>query len=374
MSVAEIYEASSIKRQRRTKADMAVIRDAIIDVLNASHPQTVRQVFYQIVVRDLVPKDDGPKGYGTVQRLLSELRMAETAKQKQERRINQIIKLGWSRSDAKCCLPLESVRGEINLDSLSKERLEQLYARGKRRVQSIIDAPSISFNWIADNTRWMRKPTTFSSLEAAILETANFYRRDVWHDADVYVEIWCEKDALAGVILEETDPYDVPLMVARGFSSLTYLYDAARTITERGKPAFIYHFGDHDPSGRWAARKIEEKLREFAPEAEIHFECAAVTPEQIREWGLPTRPTKRDGNTHAKSFAGDSVELDAIPAPLLRQLVRRCIERHIDRDRFAVLEIAEQSERELLNAMAQTIRPTHTAPSIHDEINGVQDG
>ena len=36
----------------------------------------------------------------------------------------------------------------------------------------------------------------------------------------VYVEVWCEKDALAGVLMEETEVYDVPLMVAKGYSSI----------------------------------------------------------------------------------------------------------------------------------------------------------
>ena len=41
-----------------------------------------------------------------------------------------------------------------------------------------------------------------------------FYRRDLWAAMPVYVEVWCEKDALAGVIMEETYPWHVPLMVA----------------------------------------------------------------------------------------------------------------------------------------------------------------
>ena len=56
---------------------------------------------------------------------------------------------------------------------------------------------------------------------------------------------------------------------------------------------FIYYFGDHDPSGVVVDRKIEQGLREFAPDAEIHFKRVAVHPEQIREWNLPTRPTKK---------------------------------------------------------------------------------
>ena len=84
-------------------------------------------------------------------------------------------------------------------------------------------------------------------------------------------------------------------------------------IKDRGKPAYIYHFGDLDPSGVDAARDIEAKLRRYAPDAEIHFERPAVTRAQVEEWDLPTRPTKQT-DTRAKKFVGTSVELDAIPA------------------------------------------------------------
>ena len=54
-----------------------------------------------------------------------------------------------------------------------------------------------------------------------------------------------------------------------------------------------------------------------------------MTREQVEQWNLPTRPTKMT-DTRAKKFAGTSVELDAIPAAKLRELVRDCIERHVD--------------------------------------------
>jgi len=41
-------------------------------------------------------------------------------------------------------------------------------------------------------------------------------------------------------------------------------------------------------------------IRRQAPDAEIHFERLAVTPEQIPAWDLPTRPTKAD--THSKEL------------------------------------------------------------------------
>jgi hypothetical protein len=203
---------------------------------------------------------------------------------------------------------------------------------------------SVPFAWIADNTRWQRKPSS----------CAKNYRRDLWASMPVYVEVWCEKDALAGVLYEETKTYDVPLMVARGYSSLTFLHTAALAIKAEGKPAYIYHFGDYDPSGQDAARDIEAKLRRYAPEAEIHFERVAVTPDQIRDWNLPSRPTKQT-DTRAKRFgSAESVELDAIPARQLRQLVRERIERHIDQRQLGVLKIAEENEREMLRMFATT--------------------
>jgi hypothetical protein len=222
-------------------------------------------------------------------------------------------------------------------------------------------AGEVPYDWIADNTRWIRKPDTFSSIEHALRYTAQHYRRDVWHELNVHVEVYCEKDALAGVLAEETEPYDVPLMVFRGFSSESYLHTVAEEMLKHRKPTWIYYFGDHDPSGRLIPMDVERKLRGFAPGCEIHFERVAVNEDQIVDMRLPTRPTKREGNSHAKSFKGDSVELDAIPATTLRTMLRQCIERHIPAGHVEALEIAERSEREIFTRIAGAARGTGEA-------------
>jgi hypothetical protein len=209
----------------------------------------------------------------------------------------------------------------------------------------------VPFGWVADNTRWMRKPRTWSGLEDFQEYAATTYRRSLWDDQDAYVEVWTEKDALAGVLLEETRKWDTPLMVSRGFSSVTYLYEAADNIKAEDKPTFIYYFGDHDPSGLLIDKAIEKRLRQFAPDADITFERVAVTPEQIEEWQLPTRPTKTKGNPHSRGFEGGSVEVDAIEPALLRQLVRECIEQHIDKDRLDATAEVEEAERKTLRTL-----------------------
>jgi hypothetical protein len=129
---------------------------------------------------------------------------------------------------------------------------------------------------------------------------------------------------------------NVPLMVARGYASISFLHSAAEVIEAKGKPAYIFHFGDLDPSGVDAARDIEAKLRRYAPDAEIHFERPAVTREQAQN-GIWSRPTKM---TYTRA------ELRAPQSNWMRyrransELVRTCIERHVDKEQLAVLRAA----------------------------------
>lgn len=295
---------------RRSRAQMATIKAAIYDLLVEEQPCTVRQVFYRLVSAGVIGKTEG-EYKSTVVRLLGEMRRNH----------------------------------------------------------------EIEFSWIADNTRWMRKPRSYSSLESMLKHSADAYRRSVWDNQDCYVEVWMEKDALTGVLLEVTATWDVPLMVTRGYPSLSFLYTAAETIAEQEKPVYLYYFGDHDPSGVDIPRKVEADLRKFVAELrydhinfgedvgeianllpegflDIHFERVAVLPEQIQSMNLPTRPTKRT-DSRVKNFEGESVEVDAIPPKVLRQIVSNCITQHIDQQAYDVLMYAEAGEREALMVVAR---------------------
>jgi hypothetical protein len=64
------------KRSRRTKVAVADIREALRAVLKDDHPMTVRQVFYQLVVRDVIEKSEA-EYQGTAIRLLTDIRLSE---------------------------------------------------------------------------------------------------------------------------------------------------------------------------------------------------------------------------------------------------------------------------------------------------------
>jgi hypothetical protein len=232
-----------------------------------------------------------------------------------------------------------SVRGLV-------EKTEAGYDKVQADLALMRRAGDMPYGWLADNTRWQRKPDTYNGIAAALAETARLYRKSLWTGADGYVEVWLEKDAPSGVVLPVTGAYDVPLMVARGYASLSFLHTAAEAIGELEVPTHIYHLGDFDPSGVDAGEKIERTLRELAPAAEIHFERLAVHPDQIAAWDLPTRPTKAS-DSRSKGFGPVSVELDAIEPGRLRALVEAAIEHHLPPDQLAVLKAAEESERAL---------------------------
>ena len=213
----------------------------------------------------------------------------------------------------------------------------------------------IPYGWIADNTRWIRKPDSYSNLEEMLTITAKCYRKSLWLDMGVNVEIWLEKDALSGVLYDVTEEWDVPLMVTRGYPSLSFLHEAGQGLERSGKPAYIYYFGDYDPSGVDIPRVTERELRKFAPNTEINFEILAVTGEQqIKELNLITRPTKKS-DLRSKKFIGESVEVDAIPSKTLRKMADQVISNHISNDEIFRIRDIEELERETLMQLAPYI-------------------
>lgn len=232
------------------------------------------------------------------------------------------------------------------------DKTEKEYGWTSRQLVKLRTDGAIPFEHIADNTRWVRKPSTFSGLPDILAAAHRSYRRSIWDDQDEYVEIWLEKDALAGVLEQVTDEYDVPLNVCRGFASFTFLKSAADIIKQVGKPTYIYYFGDYDPAGQEIPKNVERRLFEFGAEIQS-FELSAVTRGQITELALPTRPTKR-GNGLAKKFEGDSVELDAIPPGDLRRMVEKKILLHLDLDKYKrTLEMQETEKQICLQIASQ---------------------
>ena len=276
---------TSTTRRRRTPAELIALDSALCEIVSEVHPATVRQIFYQAVVRGLVEKDEA-RGYRLVQRRLLHLR---------ERQI-------------------------------------------------------VPYGWITDNARMVRTRERWQDPKEFAKEAASRYRKDYWATSPVKVEVWLEKDALAGVLFPTVvEECGLNLYVTRGFSSVTYLQEAANFIEADGRPTYVYLLTDFDPSGLAIAESVKRELITRAAMNPPVVERIAVTRCQIDSYGLPTRPTKKT-DARAQAFIDQhgtaSVELDALPPDVLRKLVRERVEAHMDPQRLEVLKLAEREERQ----------------------------
>jgi len=227
------------------------------------------------------------------------------------------------------------------------------YRKTQRQVLNLRRAGRLDYGLIADATRWMRKPKTYDGLEDVLEQTVEFYRKSLWRDQNVDLEIWIEKDALAGVIFPVTSLYDVPLMVTRGFCSETFAYNSVEDRRGRDRPYVIYSLYDFDRAGHDAAKSLNEMLCRFGAEmdVEVHFNQLALDIEQIVAMWLPTRPAKRNTVADKKWPYPFACELDAIPPDDLRNIVRAAIEEYLPRGELESLKRIEDAERETLRHM-----------------------
>ena len=172
------------------------------------------------------------------------------------------------------------------------------------------------------------------------------YQRDVLQSQEVALEVWVEKDALSQICFSVASDYCVPVVVARGFSSVSFGYEAARRIRAsddceewgRHRQTRILYFGDLDPSG-WEMlpammRTLEDDMGLRGMVSGIR---CALTKEQVDEYNLPENPNAlKETDTRARKYMEQfgtlAVELDALPPATLERLVREAIEEQLDLD------------------------------------------
>jgi hypothetical protein len=219
------------------------------------------------------------------------------------------------------------------------------YGKVQRALAEMRLDGTIPFSWIVDNARWMRKPSTFDSIEDALSDVAAFYRRDLWAHSPVRVEVWCESDSIAGVLYEVTARHVVPLFPVRGFSSLSFAHSAAEHANHDGRDLVVYYVGDLDPAGLDIEHALVRHLREWL-RVELTWQRVGVTAEQAEALDLP-------GTTPKKSFFYPlAVEAEALPAPTLRAVLEGRIGQWLNQREVQVLQEAERSEREILRRLA----------------------
>lgn len=191
----------------------------------------------------------------------------------------------------------------------------------------------------------------------------NGYRRNLLQSQDKYIEIWIEKDALSSVFTKATYHYTVPVVVCRGFSSISFLNEFRERVNyynSLGKKVVMLYFGDFDPSGMEMLTSMETTLRQELGAPCIEFKRIALLKEDIFTYKLPHNPkalkrTDTRANKHLEVYGELAVELDALRPNVLEQKIRSAIESELDIDAFNQEVEKNNSELELLGRLKNDV-------------------
>lgn len=227
----------------------------------------------------------------------------------------------------------------------------------------------ISWSSIADETRQARggddvlwEPDEYAKAYVDYLfKKISEFTLPKWLNQKHYIEVWLEKFALAATFDNFLEGVNVTLVPSRGYSSWTFLKDAAvrinGAIKDTGKTPVILYFGDFDPSGADIERFLQESMYWFG--IDVKVKRIGVTKEQIEEYNLPNAPEdaseieklQRDPRFKSWPWGLYRVELDALLAFVpdeFKRIVQEAVNGYFDEDIYnEVLERQAEQRKQV---------------------------
>lgn len=327
-----------VKLSKSNKERLDFINEIIEEYQEQGYVLTLRQLYYQLVSRDIIPN-----------------------KQNEYSKLSTLLKEG--------------------------------------RMAGIVD-----WDAIEDRLRKPSQPSHWKSPKSIIDACLEQYRKDRQKGQSIYLEVWVEKDALSGVLKRVTEKFGVPIMVNRGYSSASAMFDSFerfKKALEKGREAKVIYLGDFDPSGVDMIRDIKSRIDEFIvgsedilssadnyKNSEVYYQRfddfikqgleeheadeiarqmfaedqtkkfkivpIALTKEQIRQYNPPPNPAKIT-DPRAKDFiekhGKTSWEVDALKPEVLNAILKKAIEENIDIDKFEEILQEEEADKEKLEEL-----------------------
>lgn len=207
---------------------------------------------------------------------------------------------------------------------------------------------------IEDRVRRPRLVNEFANLNELVDAALAAYRLPRWDKQARYAELWVEKDALAGVLEPLAQEFHVTMMVNRGYSSQSAMYEAALRFRQAKKPGLLFYLGDHDPSGEDMVRDIQHRLTLFGAEVEVRK--LALTMPQVEEYNPPPNPAKMTdprAEGYVARHGAESWEVDALPPNVLAAIIEAAFRGTINQKKMqSVLNREKQDKARLREALA----------------------
>jgi hypothetical protein len=186
-----------------------------------------------------------------------------------------------------------------------------------------------------------------------------------------------EKSSLEEVLGPIAQAHEADLYLPTGDISDTLIYQMAKIGAEDGRRMIVLYFADADPAG-WnmgivIARKLQALKVLHFPGLDFEVHRVALTPDQVRRFGLPSTPlkeTEKRADAWFQAFGVEQTEIDALATlrpDLLRKLTRDAVAPFFDHD---LDRRVTRARSEWLSAASQIIRDdldTERLEQIRDE-------
>jgi hypothetical protein len=223
----------------------------------------------------------------------------------------------------------------------------------------------IDWEAIVDRSRKTTQNQHWDSPQEIIEVCAKQYKIDTRASQPCYIEVWVEKEALAGVVERVCRKLDVLSFACIGYVSQSMMWEASQRICDEmcwpkkeymdggARRGVIIHLGDHDPSGIDMTRDIRDRLHMFG--AIVEVKRIALTMAQIKKYKPPPNPAKTTDSRHKdyiRKFGDKSWELDALEPSVLDKLIDTEVRKLTDIKKWNILRSNQTTQRARLQSIA----------------------
>lgn len=281
--------------EKKFRPDSLLLIQKINQVVDDYHAQgydlTLRQVYYQMVARDIIPNNQ--RSYKNPGSLINDARLAGL--------------IDWNAIEDRT----RNLRGNSHWSTPG----------------SVIDSAAYSYH--LDHWKGQR----------------NYL--EVWVEKDALIGI-------VGQICRRLDVNHFSCRGYVSQSEMWSAAGRLKRHYDAGQNIVLLHLGDHDPSGKDMSRDIVERLSLFGVEV-ISFRRLALNMDQIETYNPPPNPAKLTDSRAAgyiREFGRESWELDALEPQVITDLIRDNVEEFRDDTAYEKVVLQEREEKQFLEELA----------------------
>ena len=221
------------------------------------------------------------------------------------------------------------------------------------RLAGLIDWDAIvdRTRFVRRNSHWDNPTSILESASYSYLEDRwadQAYRPEVWIEKDALVGVISSVCSRYDVPFFSCRGY-----VSQ--SSMRRAGERFRHIIESGKEPVVIHLADHDPSGMQMSEDNSTRLSLFSTFS-VEVERIALNMDQILQYSPPPNPAKLTDSrakSYIRKYGTDSWELDALEPTAIEDLIKDTLVDLIDWDLWEATQERIDEQKKTLNAIAE---------------------